>query len=88
MGGEARSTAKPAAMKGHTWTEVQWGVLYNEGSRWRTVGHVEYSGIRPGGEIGPFNEADCRYIASHWPNRSVVRRVVVHTRTEFYWEAV
>lgn len=75
-------------MKGHTWTQVQWGVLFREDENFRKAGSVEYSGTRPGGDVGSFSESECRYIASGSPNRAVVRRIVVHSRTEFDWAEV
>jgi hypothetical protein len=73
-------------VNGRTWTEVQWGVLYTQDAPFRPAGTVERGGTRPGGDIGPFNESHCRYIASHTPGAKVVRRVIVKSSTEFDWE--
>lgn len=55
----------------------QWGVLKADGS-------VEHSGVRPGGDMGIFNEDHARYIARG--NGKVVRRIVTTTTTYGCWK--
>lgn len=75
-------------MQGRTWTEIQYGVLFKEDEGFRAAGSVEYSGTRPDGTYGYFDEDICRYIAGSSPNRAVVCRRVVHSITSFDWETV
>lgn len=76
-------------MKGRTWTEVQWGVLYRKGTPGkfgRLPGEIEYFGTKPGGDVGSYTEGEARYIAGNDGTRAVVRRIVVRTETMFNWE--
>jgi hypothetical protein len=73
-------------MNGNTWTEVQWGVRYPKDIPTRLIkaGSVEYYGTKPGGSNGRFTESEARYIANG-SGAEVVRRVVVHSVTQFDW---
>lgn len=67
------------------YTYTQWGVRYDNDRRYEP-GYVETGGIRPGGDIGEFDEETCRYIASRGADRSVVKRSVTRTITRSEWE--
>lgn len=69
------------------WKETRWGVLYleNEGHA-RHAGQIENYGTRPGGDIGPYTEDDCEYIArGNRKNRRVVSQVVEHEEIIYDW---
>lgn len=68
-----------------SYTYIQWGVRYDNDRRYEP-GHIETGGIRPGGDIGEFDECTCRYIASCGQDRAVVRRKVTRTIEYSEWE--
>lgn len=72
-------------MKSRTWTEVQYGVQYDEDPRY-DKGYVETGGINPGGAVVPrFSKEECEYMAKG-KGRKVVRRVIIHSETTYDWE--